>query len=562
MIKKTIRLFFTLRNLKLKQFVYFILRRGFPATSVTLLNSERLMNASLILVSPLSIDSHGEEKNSLSFLNDSRSLAFNNIDWRPKNAQRLWAYNLHYFDYLRDPVWLYDEKQQMITDWAAHNPQGSQPGWEPFTCSLRLVNWIFYLTSSTHQYNQSILDSLYLQARWLEKNDERHILANHYFENLKALLFAGCFFIGKDADRWRERALVEIPKQLQEQTLQDGGHYERSPQYHALMLENYLDIYNLAINNGALFNHPFIHQVKHHAIRGLDFLNTIVFPDNQIPLFNDSAFNIAPSLDDLNQYAERLFSYQSPEESIIPSIINKPNSGFYGLKSANNMLIMTCGDIVPAYQPGHTHCDLSSFELMMASKRVIVDTGVYEYEPGELRHYVRSTRAHNTISIDGDEQSEIWGEFRIARRAKKHAASIKQIANDIYIATEYSGFYGDTVGFQPRFNHHRSINVKLVKDAIDTVTVVDKLIGKGVHTVESYVHFHPDFSAHVNDDNTVTLKCHEDDFAVLSVDSHCEARIEKTIYCPEFGLKQPIDCLVISRFGVFPTELSYRLQRL
>ena len=77
---------------------------------------------------------------------------------------------------------------------------------------------------------------------WLEKNDERHILANHYFENLKALLFAGCFFIGKDADRWRERALVEIPKQLREQTLQDGGHYERSPQYHALMLENYLDI--------------------------------------------------------------------------------------------------------------------------------------------------------------------------------------------------------------------------------------------------------------------------------------------------------------------------------
>jgi uncharacterized heparinase superfamily protein len=302
--------------------------------------------------------------------------------------------------------------------------------------------------------------------------------------------------------------------------------------------------------------------VKHHAVRGLDFLNTIVFPDNQIPLFNDSAFNIAPSLDDLNQYAEGLFSYQSPEKSTLPSIINKPNSGFYGLKSATDMLIMTCGDIVPAYQPGHTHCDLSSFELMMASKRVIVDTGVYEYEPGELRHYVRSTRAHNTISIDGDEQSEIWGEFRIARRAKKHAASIKQIANDIYIAAEYSGFYGDTVGFQPRFNHHRSINVKLLKDAIDTVMVVDTLKGKDVHTVESYVHFHPDFSAHVNDDNTVTLKCHEDDFAVLSVDSHCEARIEKTIYCPEFGLKQPIDCLVISRFGVFPTELSYRLQRL
>ena len=197
----------------------------------------------------------------------------------------------------------------------------------------------------------------------------------------------------------------------------------------------------------------------------------------------------------------------------------------------------------------------------MASKRVIVDTGVYEYEPGDLRHYVRSTRAHNTISIDGDEQSEIWGEFRIGRRAKKHFSSIKHVADGVCIIGEYSGFYGNTIGFQSRFTHHRSINVKLVKDAIDTMTVVDKLTGKGAHTVESYVHFHPDFSAHIDDDNTVTLKCHEDDFAVLSVDSHCEARIEKTIYCPEFGLKQPIDCLVISRFAVFPTELSYRLQR-
>ena len=94
------------------------------------------------------------------------------------------------------------------------------------------------------------------------------------------------------------------------------------------------------------------------------------------------------------------------------------------------------------------------------------------------------------------------------------------------------------------------------------MTIVDKVTGKDAHTIESYVHFHPDFSLHINDDNTVILKCHEDDFAVLSIDSHCDGRIEKTIYCPEFGLKQPIECLVISRFGAFPTELSYRLQRL
>lgn len=563
MFKKILLFYNTIKFLKLAQLVFFILRRKIPASHLDL-RSETALNfsyASIELQRPILVYNGYTDSNGFEFLNCKSRFDITDIDWCPLDQSRLWRYNLHYFDYLSGPNISDVEKLNIITDWVTHNPQGSQPGWEPFTCSLRLVNWIFYLKSSDQFCNQFILDSLYLQALWLEKNDERHILANHYFENLKALLFAGCFFIGKDADRWRERALIEIPQQLEEQTLQDGGHYERSPQYHALMLENYLDIYNLAINNEALFNDAFLSEVKNYAVCGLDFLNAIVFPDKNIPLFNDSAFNIAPSLDDLNQYAERLFAYPSPEKSIIPSLIHQPNSGFYGLKSATDMLIMTCGDIVPAYQPGHTHCDLLSFELMMASQRVIVDTGVYEYEPGEMRHYVRSTRAHNTVSVDGDEQSEIWGEFRIARRAKKYAASIKQADHDICITGEYNGFYGDTLGSQPRFTHHRSINVKLVKDAIDTIAVIDKLTGEGAHSVESYVHFHPDFCAHVNDDNTVTLKFGEIDFAVLSVDSHCELRIEKTIYCPEFGLKHPNDCLVISASGVFPLELSYRLHR-
>lgn len=563
MFKKILRFYNTIKFLKLAQLVFFIIRRKisipqFQLSSETELN---LSYTSIELQRPIPVENGITDSNDFDFLNCKSRFDITSIDWCPLDQSRLWRYNLHYFDYLRRSNFSDVKKLGIISDWIKANPQNSQPGWEPYTTSLRVVNWIFFINTLQSPVPPAVINILYSQALWLERNDERHILANHYFENLKALLFAACFFTGKDADRWRKRALVEIPQQLQEQTLQDGGHYERSPQYHALMLENYLDIYNLAINNEDFFNDFFIQTVKIFSIRSLDFLNTIVFPDKNIPLFNDSAFNIAPSLDDLNQYAERLFSYRSSEKFITPSIINKLNSGFYGLKSATDMLIMTCGDIVPAYQPGHTHCDLLSFELMMASKRVIVDTGVYEYEPGELRGYVRSTRAHNTVSVDGDEQSEIWGEFRIARRAKKHAASIKQTADDICITGEYSGFYGDTVGFQPRFNHHRSINVKLVKDAIDTITVVDKLTGKGVQRVESYVHFHPDFSAHVNDDKSVTLKCHEDDFAVLSIDSHCEVRIEKTIYCPEFGLKQPIDCLVISASGVFPLELSYRLQR-
>ena len=71
----------------------------------------------------------------------------------------------------------------------------------------------------------------------------------------------------------------------------------------------------------------------------------------------------------------------------------------------------------PDYQPGHGHCDLFSFEWSCGSQRVICDTGVYAYQDPIMRPYVRSTAAHNTVRVDGEEQSEIWQEFRVARRA-------------------------------------------------------------------------------------------------------------------------------------------------
>ena len=327
------------------------------------------------------------------------------------------------------------------------------------------------------------------------------------------------------------------------------------------MLENYLDIYNLAISNSALFDHDFISQLKKFSISNLNWLNDIVFPDKKIPLFNDSAFGIAPSLDKLNQYANDLFDYQYQEEEKNLTIIEKHDSGLYGLRTSSDMLIMDCGDIGPSYQPGHTHCDFLSYELMLGGQRLVVDTGVFEYEPGQLRQYVRSTRAHNTVSIDGDEQSEVWGEFRVARRAVKHNAQVSTDDDHIHITGAYSGFYGATIGFKPRFKHQRDINVKFVKDTIGSIDVIDTLTGSGEHEAESYIHIHPDFLLDPIDEKNIKILFNGVVFAMLTINSDCQCRIEKTIYCPEFGVKHDINCIVIYRQGLMPLNLGYRIQR-
>ena len=143
MIKKIFRLFHTLRYLKPYQFVFFLIRRGFPPKTVSC-NKEISINSSFFLHPPIVVKGTNRRPLSFSFLNLAKQFSHKNMDWHPNDVSRLWRYNLHYFDYLREDGRKRNEKIFLIRDWVTKNPQGSQPGWEPFTAGLRIINWIFF----------------------------------------------------------------------------------------------------------------------------------------------------------------------------------------------------------------------------------------------------------------------------------------------------------------------------------------------------------------------------------------------------------------------------------
>jgi uncharacterized heparinase superfamily protein len=484
------------------------------------------------------------------------------MDWAPQQVSRLWRYNLHYFDYLRQDSMGESDKFYLISEWIAQNPQPTAPGWEPFTASLRIVNWVFFFVNCKHlgvDVPERFITSLYEQTLWLEKNDERHILANHYFENLKALAFAGSFFESVDAKRWLEQSTKNLIVQLKEQTLADGGHYERSPQYHALMLENYLDLYNLARNNPQLFFIDFSKTVNDTALFGFEYLEGIVFPDGGLPLFNDSAFGVAPELVALRVYKNTLFTKTSGTDK--NNLINFEPSGLYGYRTDRDMIIVDCGDIGPAYQPGHSHCDFLSYELMWGDQRVVVDAGVFEYESGKMRDYVRSTKAHNTVSVDGDEQSEIWGEFRVARRAKKLTAVTSYAAGKWSFDGSFQGFHG----VRGTIKHSRHLEAKFDdKGNICTISINDTIEGGGGggvnHLVESFLHFHPDIDVK-SEGQELALELNGINIGSVTHSPHMDARIEDSAYCPEFGATLKNKCVVFSSISTLPFSSNYVLKR-
>ncbi len=488
------------------------------------------------------------------FLNQRRSFLLPSIDWRASAEPKLWRYNLHYFDYLHWPGLDGAAKRGLIDSWIAGNPLGSEDAWEPYPLSLRLVNWIKFIGSEGQCFDlpEHWLDSLALQLAWQSGNVEDHLLANHLLVNGKALVFGGLFLDGDQASRCLKQGMGIMVAEADEQFLGDGGHFERSFQYHCLVLCDYLDVLNVVLANPEFVDVDDLARLQASAERGLRFLRHTLHADDRIPLFNDSAFGIAPEPLELIDYGERVLGLDV-DVPAKPHRIAAPDTGYYGYRNEGDSFLIDCGAVGPNYQPGHAHCDNLSYELCVDGRRVVVDSGVYEYEPGEMRHYVRSTAAHNTVRVDRAEQSEIWAAFRVARRAYPVDPVLSDIEDGLLF------FEGRHTGYRRlrgKVDHRRRVRMELV----GRWSVTDTVSGRGSHRVESFIHLHPDVEVAVTGDREYSLTLGGTQLR-LRIESPVTLRQESGWYCPEFGIRHPNTVVVLEAEGHLPIEIRYIIER-
>jgi uncharacterized heparinase superfamily protein len=476
------------------------------------------------------------------------------VDWASKDMPKLWRYNLHYFDYLFDAGRSHNAMVRLISDWIAKNPPGIGDGWEPYTLSLRIVNWIKFFLQNDATIRDEWLQSLYKQALWLEKHIEYHILANHYLKNGVALFFAGQFFEGEDAEHWLARGIKILRKELEEQFLIDGGHFERSPMYHSICVIDYLDVLNLIQNSKTTIPAEETAQLKKRVTASLNFLHDICLPDNATPLFNDSAFGIAPTPSQIFDYARSVIGYEPPARPTGLAIYEQSASGYYTCRNGEDAIIIDCGQIGPDYQPGHAHCDTLSYELAINGRRVVVDSGVFDYEASFERAYARSTKAHNTLVVDGEEQSEIWGVFRVARRARPIQACIEQQADG---SVQFIGAHNGYARLAGKPIHKRSMSY----DGQESWMIEDMLEGRGAHRMESYLHIHPDYQVVPSGKTFRVIEPSGSPIAIIETLEASQMRVEQGWYFPEFGVKRENHVIVFTCSGKIPLSLSYRIRK-
>jgi uncharacterized heparinase superfamily protein len=362
--------------------------------------------------------------------------------WDDPALGKLWRYNLHYFDDLnaQNADARGEWHQALLWRWVRDNPPAVGTGWEPYPASLRIVNWIKWALGG-HALPPECVQSLAVQTRWLSQRIEIHLLGNHLFANAKALVFAGVFFDGPEAEGWLEKGLSILDREVQEQVLPDGGHFERSPMYHALALEDMLDLINLVATSSETmpghwrrFADSWLETVSRMRI----WLVAMCHPDGEISFFNDAAIGVAPSPMELEAYAERL---GLPSVSVAgDGVAHFPESGYIRVQRGDMVALLDVAPVGPDYLPGHAHADTLSFEFSLFGRRVLVNSGTSLYGVGPERLRQRGTAAHNTVSINGQDSSEVWGGFRVARRAKPFGLQIQEDSNGVQVVCSHDGY--------------------------------------------------------------------------------------------------------------------------
>ncbi len=486
------------------------------------------------------------------FLNETREIR-TGLDWDNTSLKKLWLYNLHYFGDLNAlnararMAW----HRALIARWIAENPPAVGSGWEPYPISLRAVNWIKWalaggaLDSLAHS-------SLAQQLQYLSRRIESHLLGNHLFSNGKALVFGGLFLEGPPADAWLGQGAEILAPELSEQVLPDGGHFERSPMYHALALEDVLDLCNMgSAYSDPMARHPALEQSCIEAARRmLQWLELMCHPDGQIAFFNDAAQGIALSAAALRKYAVAL-GLQVDEPARGHSV-DLPESGYVRLEHGDWCAFFDAAPVGPDYQPGHAHADSLSFEVSVSGERLISNSGTSTYDSGKQRAFERSTRAHNTVELDGSDSSEVWASFRVARRARPFDRAVELLGDRSSVSCAHDGYRRLT----GRPVHRRSLEVDRYG-----VRWTDRIEGAGPHRARGFIPLHPGVRAHTQGSGAALTTPKGRNYE-LRGEGITAFSVRNGTYGREFGLTEERAVLVWELEGPPPLEGSFTLGKI
>lgn len=380
------------------------------------------------------------------------------VPWELSRMQHLtslaWGYALE-----EKSIYL-KEFQNQILDFISANPPRYGVNWVcTMDVGIRIANWLIaYDLFSTYgakfdpEFERVFIRSIYEHGRHIFSHLEwdPYLRSNHYLANLAGLLFVSAYLPSNlEIDSWFDFSIREVISEVLSQFNPDGSNFEASTSYHRLSTEMVVYATALGLEKQVDFPERYLQRIEKMG----DFIRDITKPDGLIVQFGDNdsgrfikMFPDSNLLDhcylvqglrglkNLTSIIETQLSCFKEETKRLSAY---PDFGLYIQNMDPWFLAVRCGAIGQKGNGGHAHNDQLSFELAVNGVSMIVDPGTYVYTPiPRERRRFRSTAMHNTLAIEGKEQNEDQGLFKMVDKAK---AKVICFEEGLFIG-EHEGF--------------------------------------------------------------------------------------------------------------------------
>lgn len=496
-------------------------------------------------------------------------------DWRRWEAGRIRSFHRHDFLITLTRAIKVNSSKRSIYQEKLNYLLASLPDIYPFNdiykydkavdIAIRILNWTAVCAlfpqrdwiANHHRY-------WYLQVEWMRANLSPG--GNHKLLEGLAIYAAGHFFpeLPKSA-LWRRQGQDIVIHEMNRQVAEDGVHKEQSMFYHQVCTTHFIKFYLLSHKAKDALPLAFIHRLRNM----LQYVYETQKPDGTHPMIGDGdqlrtedrehweakalipfyghffgqhdSFIYGTHSDAADWFIETdPIAAKSPSST--PSLERKSSvfekGGHIVLRNKDDhYLFFNCGEFGYRPYPHHGHADALSFELCINRQTIMMDAGGYGYHDDPIRHFVRSTAAHNTIMVDKREQSDIYGIFGVGKTAQVKINKIDLSSERDIVVAEHDGYLP--------IKHIRSII--FFKQSINSIIINDLIEGEGHHAFKAFFHLAPGIKVHSSNQS----------YFELMYANNCVANIR--IFCPlkfsvevvdENDTEQRMQSIVVRKTGV------------
>jgi len=515
--------------------------------------------------------------------------------WEPSRHQHLSA-----LAFAKNAEENADYVVRALSSWLEENPYLTGVQW---TSSLelaeRLISWALLYpriadhTANDEGFRRRWLDSIYQHLAFISRKLSLYSSANNHLLGELVGLFVGssCFNFWPECNTWRDRAQTLLEREILLQVGDDGVNREQAMSYHLFTMELLL----LAFVIGRKTKHPFSTEYAQRLQTMAAFLDVIATPGGDLPWYGDSddgrGFVLSEDESGLQvvmQLAGLLFAQPrwlrlsktatAAARALVPDLLTNlecgvqpsseapdlfPDAGLVCVRSNDESicLLMDFGPLGFTSIAAHGHADALSLWLSIDDEYFLVDGGTYAYHSHpEWRGFFRSTAAHNTARVDGQDQSEMAGRFLWRAKAKAQLLHFEKNSAQATIEAEHDGYsrLQDPVFHRRKIRFDRSSGETSIEDSFRCV---------GQHEIELFFHMHEDATPVSIRDGEAQIDWHGRRIVWSSPDRDSHWEIVRGCESPRLGWrsrrfnqKQPIPTLRISSQIAGPITIRTHLR--